>query len=284
MFARFATGWELTKQSFGVLRQDKELVLFPLLSGVACVLVLASFILPLWGTPMFDDVFKEQQAPQNPLAYVVMFAFYFINYFVILFFNVALVSCALKRMAGGNPTIGYGLQQASSRLPQIIAWAFVSATVGMILRAIESKSEWLGKLLTSLIGAGWAIATYFVVPVLVVEQVGPWEALKRSAGIMRKTWGESLAGNVGLGLVTFVAMLPGIAAIVLGGVLGTVNEQPLFTGVAIAVGVLWIIAVSLISSALQSILLTALYLYASQGKAPSQFDSALLQGAFGKRQ
>jgi hypothetical protein len=172
MFARIATGWELTKQSFGVLRQDKELVLFPILSGVACSLVLASFVLPLWGTPMFDDVFNERQAPQNPLAYVVMFAFYFVNYFVILFFNVALVSCAVKRMAGGNPTIGYGLQQAASRIHQIAAWALVSATVGMILKAIESRSQWLGKLVTSFIGAGWAIATYFVVPVLVVEQVG----------------------------------------------------------------------------------------------------------------
>jgi hypothetical protein len=283
MFARIATGWELAKQSFGILRQDKELVLFPLLSGVACVLVLASFVVPLWGTPMFDQVLNDKQAPQDPLVYVVMFAFYFVNYFVILFFNVALVSCAVKRLSGGNPTIGYGLQQAASRLPQIVAWALVSATVGMILKAIESRSEWLGKLVTSFIGAGWAIATYFVVPVLVVEQVGPWEALKRSTTIMRKTWGEALAGNVGLGFMIMLAMLPGVASFVLGGVFAAADGQGILAGIAIAAGVLWIIGVSLVSSAVQSILLTALYLYASEGKAPSQFDPALLQSAFAKR-
>src|SRR5262245_26925750 len=110
MFARIATGWELAKQSFSVLRQDKELVLFPVMSGAACLLVLASFALPLYKTPWFHQFFEQRgEMPQNPLFYVVLFAFYAVNYFVIVFFNSALVSCALKRMAGENPTIGYGL-------------------------------------------------------------------------------------------------------------------------------------------------------------------------------
>ena len=195
MFNRIATGWELSKQSFRVLGSDKELVLFPLFSGVACLLVLASFAVPLWSTPWFREVIETKQATHDPFAYLILFAFYVINYFVIVFFNAALVSCALKRMAGENPTVTYGLQQAASRLPQIAAWAVVSATVGVILKMIESKSEWIGKLVASLVGAGWAIATYFVVPILVVEQVGPLEALKRSTSLMRRTWGETLAGK-----------------------------------------------------------------------------------------
>jgi uncharacterized membrane protein YeaQ/YmgE (transglycosylase-associated protein family) len=191
MFARIATGWELMKQSFRVLRDDKELVVFPFFSGIACLLVLASFALPLWDTPWLREMFADRQAPQDPMAYVLLFAFYVVNYFVIVFFNSALVSCALKRFAGGNPTIGYGLQQASNRFPQILAWAIVSATVGIILKAIESKSQKIGALVASLIGAGWAIATYFVVPILVVEKVGPIDALKRSASLMRRTWGET---------------------------------------------------------------------------------------------
>jgi hypothetical protein len=281
MFARITTGWELMKQSFGVLRHDKELVLFPLMSGTACLLVLASFALPLWNTPWFHQFFNQREAPQNPLFYVVLFAFYSVNYFVIVYFNAALVSCALKRLAGGDPTVGYGLQQAASRLPQIIAWALVSATVGIVLKAIESKSQRVGQFVASLVGAGWAIATYFVVPVLVVEKVGPWDALKRSTSLMRKTWGETLIGKMGIGLVVLAAMIPGIILMMVGFVAMTANA--ILGGTIIAIGVLWIMGASLVSAAVQSILLTALYLYASEGTAPPQFDAALLQSAFGSK-
>jgi hypothetical protein len=281
MFARITTGWELMKQSFGVLRHDKELVLFPLMSGTACLLVLASFALPLWNTPWFHQFFNQREAPQNPLFYVVLFAFYSVNYFVIVYCNAALVSCALKRLAGGDPTVGYGLQQAASRLPQIIAWALVSATVGIVLKAIESKSQRVGQFVASLVGAGWAIATYFVVPVLVVEKVGPWDALKRSTSLMRKTWGETLIGKMGIGLVVLAAMIPGTILMMVGFVAMTANA--ILGGTIIAIGVLWIMGASLVSAAVQSILLTALYLYASEGTAPPQFDAALLQSAFGSK-
>lgn len=283
MFARVSTGWELMKQSFSVLRADKELVLFPLMSGMACLVVLASFALPLSMTPSFHQFFDEHQAPQNPLVWAILFLFYAINYFVIVFFNSALVSCAIKRMAGGDPTVRYGLQQALARLPQIAAWALVSATVGIVLKAIESKSDTVGKLVAGLVGAGWAIATYFVVPVLVVERVGPWEALKRSTSLVRRTWGEALAGNLGVGLVIFLGMLPGIALLMLGIVLGAAAGQPILAAIGVALGVIWIMGVSLVSSAVQSILLTALYLYASEGKSPPQFDANLLQNAFAKK-
>jgi len=283
MFDRIATGWELSKQSFRVLRSDKELVLFPLFSGVACLLVLASFAVPLWSTPWFREGLETKELNHDPIAYVILFAFYVINYFVIVFFNAALVSCALKRMAGENPTVTYGLQQAAGRLPQIAAWAVVSGTVGLILKMIESKSDKIGQLVTSLIGAGWAIATYFVVPILVVEHAGPLEALKRSTSLMRRTWGETLAGKMGVGLIVFAAMLPGAAAIMLGMSAGGASGQPILAGVGVAVGVVWILGVSLISAAVQSILLTALYLYAAEGTTPPQFDPSLLQGAFGSK-
>jgi hypothetical protein len=283
MFNRIATGWELSKQSFRVLRSDMELVLFPIFSGVACLLVLASFAAPLWSTPWFREGLDSKELSRDPLAYVLLFAFYVINYFVIVFFNAALVSCALKRMAGENPTVAYGLQQAASRLPQIAAWALVSGTVGLILKMIESKSEWIGKLVASLLGAGWAIATKFVVPILVVEHAGPLDALKRSTSLMRRTWGETLAGKMGVGLIVMVAMLPGIAAIMLGVSSGGASNQPILAGVGVALGIVWILGVSLVSAAVQSILLTALYLYAAEGTTPPQFDPSLLQGAFGSR-
>jgi hypothetical protein len=284
MFERMKTGWELGLQSFGVLRHDKELVLFPMMSGAACLLVLMSFALPLWNTPWFHQFFDAQdhQTPQNPIVYVILFAFYVVNYFVIVFFNAALVSCALKRLAGGDPTVGYGLKQAMARLPQIAAWALVSGTVGLVLKMIESKSDKIGQLIASLVGAGWAIATYFVVPILVVEQVGPWQALKRSTSLIRHTWGEALVGNMGTGLLVILGMIPGFVSLMVGIVLFAASQE-IAGGIFLGLGVIWMIVVSLVGTAVQSILLTALYLYAADGTTPAQFDESLLKRAFGSK-
>ncbi|MEX0977727.1 MAG: DUF6159 family protein, partial [Pirellulales bacterium] len=140
MFDRISRGIELTKQSFAVLREEKTLLVFPLLSGLACLFVLASFALPLWATGYAQVVFDDGQFPQDPLAYVLLFLFYFVNYFVVIFFNSALISCAIIRFHGGDATLGDGMSAAISRLPQIVGWALVSATVGVILKAIESRS------------------------------------------------------------------------------------------------------------------------------------------------
>src|SRR5262249_42533910 len=126
------------------------------------------------------------------------------NYFVIVFFNSALVACAIIRFKGGDPTVSDGLRAAGNRFPQILAWALASATVGVILRAIESRSEKVAQFAAALVGAAWSIATFFVVPVLVVERVGPVDAVKRSLSVLTRTWGEALTANFGVGFIKFV--------------------------------------------------------------------------------
>jgi hypothetical protein len=284
MFARLSNGWQLAKQSFQVLRMDKELLLFPIMSGIACALVLATFAVPLWFSGYFQSLDPEQvdQLKQNPLVYVVTFLFYFANYFTIVFFNSALVACAVIRFHGGNPTVGDGLRAASARLPQIFGWALVAASVGMILKAIENRSEKVGALVAGLLGMGWTFVTFFVVPVIVIEKAGPVEAIKRSTSIIRKTWGESLAANFGIGGITMLLTLPAILLLMLGvAVAGSVN---IWLGSAlIAVAVVGIVAMSLISSALNAILLAALYLYAANNEVPDAFDAEQLTGAFARK-
>lgn len=279
MFARIANGWELTKQSFQVLRSDKELILFPLLSGVACVFVMATFAVPLWLSGFAETLVQERQPQNNPLAWVVLFAFYFVNYFVIVFFNSALVACAIIRFGGQNPTIADGLRAATARLPQIVGWALLSATVGVILKAIESRSEKVGQFVSSLLGAAWSLVTYFVVPVIVIEKADPFQAVKRSTAILRKTWGESLTANFGIGIISFLLNLPAILLCVAGFfVAGAVN---VWLGAAfIAIGVIAILTISLISAALNAILLAAIYLFSVNDQAPPGFDVARLRGAF----
>lgn len=282
MFDRMANGWELTKASLRVLRMDKELLVFPMVSSICCLLVLASFVVPLWNSQYMAIVVDDHQAPHDPLAYAIAFAFYFVNYFVIVFFNSALVACAIIRFKGGDPTLADGFRAATNRLPQILAWSLVSATVGVLLRAVESRAEKVGQIISAILGGAWSIATYFVVPVLVVERVDPITAVKRSLSVLRQTWGESLTANFGIGLVTFLAMLLFGVVPVVGGAFALAASVPLGAGL-IALGIVGFLAVGLVSSTLDSILLAALYLYAAEGQVPQHFDKALFEGAFARK-
>jgi len=276
---RIANGWALTQQSLRVLMLDKELLVFPLLSSLAAIVVTASFAFPLWSSGYIESLAESEGAPNDPSVYVLLFLFYFVNYAVMIFFNAAIVSCALKRLRGGDPTVAFGLQSAMGLLPQILAWSLLSATVGFVLRMIENKAEGLGRLVVGLIGVAWSVATYFVVPVLVVERVGPIDALKSSAGILRRSWGEALVSRIGMGFIVFGAALLSFLPAVLGIAMG--NSFTVTVGIAVSV-VLFLLVMAA-STALQAIMVTALYEYATEGSAPSGFDERLLNGAFGPK-
>lgn len=279
MFERLANGFELARSSWHVLREDKKLIVFPIISGLGCLLVLLSFGVPLAAFTRWNDFMDNQNNFRPPVwMYAVAFAFYFCNYFVIVFCNSALISCALLRFNGESCTVGDGFQAAASRLPQILAWSLVSATVGVLLKVIENVHEKVGEIVSAILGTAWTITTYFVVPVLVVEKVGPFQAIRRSVQILRKTWGEALVGHFGIGLFMFLLCLPGILLLVLGGVLlathGVIGVAVLFLG-----GV-YLLGCMAVSSALDVIFLSAMYQYAVNREVPEGFDAGVLQGAF----
>ena len=274
---RWRNGWALARESFRVLRADKQLLLFPLLSGIASMLVLASFIGTLWAGGL-----AEEKEPMNDLtAWAVLFVYYFVNYFVIVFFNAALVACAMKRFRGGSPRFASGLRKARRRLGKIVAWALFAATVGVVLRFIAERVGFVGKIVIALLGAAWTIATYFVVPVLVMEKLGPLDAARRSASIVKKAWGESLVSNAGVGLVTFLMTILIIVPLAIAAFLLAAQTQSIAVLIA-GVGTVLVLMVlaGLIGSALNSIALCALYLYATEGKVPQAFANTGLQHAF----
>jgi hypothetical protein len=280
VFDKLANGWELMKASGRVLRLDKELLVFPFLSGLACLLVMGSFALPLFlSGAMAIDQNAAGQVAHNPLAYVLLFAFYFCNYFVIVFFNSALVACAIIRFNGGDPTLSDGLQAAASRLPQILGWSLMSATVGFLLKMLESRSEKLGSFVSSLLGLAWSIATFFVIPVIVVEKVGPIDAIRRSGSILRRSWGESFVANQGIGFFVFLFSL----AACLPAVLGVMSHVPALMIAGIAITLVAIIVLAAVAAALHSILLAAIYVFAADGRVPDAFDRSGLQNAFARR-
>jgi hypothetical protein len=280
MFGRLSASWELALCSWQVLRMNKKLLLFPLLSGLGCILVLISFVVPFVLNPQWLAALNANNGANQPVwTYLVAFAYYFCNYFVIVFFNAALISCALLQFHGETPTLGDGLRAAWSRLPQILAWALVSATVGMLLKAVENVHEKAGQIISAILGTVWTVVTFFVVPVLVVEKVGPFEAVRRSVALLKKTWGEALVGHWGIGLFLLLLLLPGILLAVVG--VALLVQAPPALGVAVLVlAALYFILWSAAGSALNGIFLGALYQYAAFGEVPHGFDQDTLEHVF----
>jgi hypothetical protein len=288
MFWSFGQSWEIIRQSYAVLQKQKTLVLFPILSSLACLVVLISFLAPIFLIPdLFqkvvhaaDNVNQQGGVRREAVWAVVTFAFYFVNYFVIVFFNAALAACAVVHFKGGEPSMGDGLAAAGRRLPQIAAWALVAATVGMILRAIEERADWIGKLIIGLLGVFWSLATYLVVPILAVEGTGPIEAVKRSTSLLHKAWGEGLAGGISLGLISLLLMLPGFLFIILGVFM---SQVPAMMALGIVLGVIYTVVMSIVLSTLKQIYVAGLYLYAAEGRLPMGYSQEVVQGAFRRK-
>jgi Family of unknown function (DUF6159) len=283
VFDRISNSWSLAMSSWGVLAKNKQLILFPILSGLACLLVLVSFAVPMWY--VYDklgffnaDGELKQQLPW--WTYLVAFAFYFCTYFVIIFCNAALISCALLSFNGEKPTLADGFGAAFSRLPQIFAWALVSATVGMLLKMIENANEKIGQFVAAILGTAWSITTYFVVPALVVEKLGPIEAFKRSLAILRKTWGEALVGHIGLGFFQFLLILPGILLIFVGAAVLTAGQSLVLGLVVLAAAFLWLLIASVTCSALGTIYLAALYQFSAFDRVPQGYERDTMSRAF----
>lgn len=285
IFARFARGWEFAKISYGILWDFKQLIVFPICSGIAAILVFASFLIPLFSTGMIDKWAQlEKEGKHDPVAYVVTFLFYFCTYFIIVFFNTGLTACAMKVTAGEVPTLKYGFSVAIKRLPQIAAWALLSAVIGLLLKMIENSNKKLGKFIASVIGSAWTVITYFIVPVLVVEGVGPFKALKRSFETLTTTWGEGLIGNSAMGLISFLMFLPVVILCGVGAFLMIAAQNTVGFMVVVCVFVTcWILHMAA-SSAADGVFRALLYNYATGRELPGDIDESTFAGAFADRQ
>lgn len=280
MFDRLSRSWELVKASWTVLKQDKELLVFPLISSLAMLAVVACFALPVLGLGGLDGLSRAFDGHVSFAQYAVGFMFYVVQYFVIFYFNVALVGAVMIRLDGGNPTVGDGLAVASSRLWNILGYALIAATVGMVLRAIQERVGFIGKIIVGFLGAGWSIATYLVVPVLVTSDVGPTEAVKESATLLKRTWGENVIGQTGIGLafglIHVAIILSGIAIVVA----AAMANSLVLVALAIVAVVGAILFTLLVQSALSGIYSAALYRYATTDEGTGPFTTDVLELAF----
>lgn len=250
-FDRLSNGWSLAMNSFKVLRENKQLIIFPVLSGICILAVIASFFAISWNAGVWDDE-SEFESLNTPLTWLLTFGFYLVNYFVVVFFNTALIHCTRLYFHGEEVSVRAGMQFAFSRIGAIFSWAFFAATVGMILKTIQENSGWLGKIITGILGVVWSVATFFVVPVIAYEKAGPLEAFRRSSGLMKQKWGESLGATFSFGIIQFLGFL------VVGGVLFLVGSI-VNTYVGIGLAVLGVFLVFAIMSAAETIFVSAVY-------------------------
>jgi hypothetical protein len=278
--SRFARSLMLMRASFGVLAADVELLVLPLISGIACLALGAAFMWPLFTSEALKHV-SEQADPVMPgWFWGWLFVFYFVQYFIVIFFNTALVGAATARLAGSDPTLSSALSLAVARLGPILGYALISATIGVALRWIGERFGFVGRIVESTLGVLWTVATFLVVPILAAEGVGPVKAIERSTEMLRDTWGENIIGNAGIGVVTsalgVIVMVGGIGGGMLAVDRGNVDAGFLMIGFSSIV----LVALFLVSATLSGIYQAAVYYYTLTGRPPRGFDEGLVRSAF----
>ena len=277
---RIKRSWRLAQASLEVLKQDKELLVFPIISAIVMVFVTLTFLVPTLLGNVFDTILNTGFPV---FGYVVLFLFYLVQYFVVYFTSTALVGAAMIRLRGGDPTVKDGFQIALSRVLPIAGWSLVSATVGLLLNMLsrnnQKKGGGLGSFLASLFGAAWNVITFLVVPVIAVEGLGPIKAIQRSWNLLKRSWGEQIAGTLSIGLVfALIGIFGGLLLAGAGVGLSILLESVLPAILFGALLIVFILALSLLSSTLSGIFTASVYAYAAENQV-GLIDEGLIQDA-----
>ena len=271
---KFANSKALAGASFGVLKSEKKLAAIPAVSAITCGIIAVA----VGGGVVLTADFIANPAPGQddfsltPASWAIGIVGLFIIGLVSQMFAATLIAAANERLDGGSFTMGQAFSKATTRTPSILGWSAINSTVGLVLQAIRDKAGFLGDLAAGLIGAAWNVVTWLVLPIIIIEGIGPIAAIKKSANLLKSTWGENLFAQAGIGLIGFLLMLPGI--LIFGGlsfVLPIVGIPLLF---------IWVVVISCLMSALGAIYRTALYRFAVGLPNGDVFTQEELSGAF----
>ncbi len=281
----FSRSWDIAKKTFSVINKDKEILAFPILSSVFSVILFAFMVVPFLMT--FTVQAAGYDNAGSVMFYIVMFVFYLSISFIATFFSVATVYCAKRRFSGEDPKFMDGIKAAFSRIHLIFLWSIVSATAGLIIQAIEDAArkqknailKVVMGMIAGIVGMAWSVVVIFVVPAMVFENIGPFEALKRSVSTIKKTWGESLIRHYGLGMAQLAVTLIGILVLGIPGIL-LLFSVPALGAAFLGLLVIYLVVISLVFTTANQVYNTALYIYASTGKVPGVYSADTIKGAF----
>lgn len=282
---RLKNSWDTVKASWRVLKQDKELLLFPVFSGLASLIVMASFVAPTWFSGLFEKAFEQEDQNAQTIVFAIYFVMYLVLAFITFYFTAAVVSAATERLSGGDPTVGSGLRGANKRLGKILAWSLFAGTVSFLIKMLESatrrggRGALVGNILTRLVGVAWTLATFFAVPVILYENLGVFASLKRSGQLFKQRWGESLVGQYGIGFVfgifTFLVILAAAGLVMVSAAAG-----PIAVITVLVLAVVALLILSIVGTALGAVYKAALYRYATVGQVAPEYPAQLIQDAY----
>lgn len=278
---RFEISIGLVRASASILLANRGLLVFPCISAVAALLVVATFAWPSGGLQTLVTLVPHDGGAFTNSHYAAYFLFYLCEYFVVFFFNTALVGAVMMQLDGETPTLRDGLRIAVSKLYTIFGYALIAATVGVVLRAIQERFGLIGRIVGGILGMSWTLATTLVVPVLAANDVGPVEAIQESARLFTRTWGENALGRTGMGMTfAMIFLLVLIGGMGLAKLAKNVFQSEFLMHATQLLTIGGLVIVALIFSTLSGIYAVALYRHASDSAQTAGFDSDALAGAF----
>ena len=279
MFRTIGNTWQITKLSWKVLQLDRELIFFPIMGTIGAIIVGVIAAGVFAGTGTFDRL-GSGETEFNVVDLIITLVAYFGGLYMVIFFNAALVAAARERLEGGDPNVMSGIRAVRGMWLAILGWTIITGTVGLILQALQSMARENSQgvmrivaiIIVSLLQTAWAYITFFVIPVLVVERVGPISAIRRSGRLLRQSWGEQLTASFSFFLIYLLALLivaiPVVVLIFLWPV-GAIIVGVILGGIALAS-----------VAAMEGIFKAALYEWVSEGKGSEWFDQQLLSNAY----
>lgn len=277
---KFKASKTIVKESWAVLKQDKEIVWFPIISSLITLAVFivigAIYFFLILSGDISSLEGENTESGNNLIAYAMMFAYYLVTFFIVNFFQAGLLIVVQGRFSGQDLSFNDGMRGATDNIRKIFLWSVVGATVGVVLQVISDKLKFTGKIIAWFFGAAWGILTYFSLPALIIGNLGIKDSFKESASIIRKTWGETIIINFGVGL--FFTMLTLLLLAIFIGINVILSSLP----VLIITGVMFfllLIVLSIISSTLNVIFKLVLFNYALNGQIPAGFSQNIVQGA-----
>jgi hypothetical protein len=266
---RIKRGWGLTKKSWALLNEHRELIRFPLYGAVATTLLAIVFLGP--GLFLWEE---DQVAGAIPIIVIGVYVLSFVGFY----FSVGLAACADMIFRGQQATIGDGLAVSRSRIAQISGWAAVSAAISLVMGLLENQGGALGTVAARLVGMAWTLVTFLAVPVIAIEGTGPFETIKRSGSLFRERWGQQITGNIAIGAAVFLLGVLPAAVLIVGGIL--VWSSVAFLGaLLVVIGALVLAIALLVSRALNGIFGVALYRYALEGQVVGGFSQEDMESA-----
>jgi hypothetical protein len=270
---KFSNSYALVKESFKVLMQQKSLLWFPVLSVVFTILFFISFLIMLF-------IFNVLEGSSDMIYYIIIFCFYLLSYFIVIFFNTGLITCASMKLNNQETKFSDGLKNSFKNIGKIFIWSLISATVGLILNMISNKSKIVGKVVISIIGMLWTFLTFFVIPVMIFENKNVFKSISESSNLFKRTWGENVITDFSLGfffmILGLLGLIPFFFLIFLSFYLGS----DILLIISFVLLILYWVSLGIISSSLRGIFVVTLYNYAKTGNVSSNFNQEIIQNAF----